>query len=199
MLRGLGVLHQAIVRSRPGWAGVGQYLLVALGVHLASGRSAELGRALWARLNFATGDPLFWADGAAWAAIALEIAVLARAWTALTFTPHEPTVSWRSAARAPSVERVVLPLFWAACAASGAWSVGLAVEDLVGARWAAPSPWLSYVVAGIVGARLGAQGLLRVIGGFDGPARPWEGALWAPVLLLYVGLAVRDGLPLGAG
>lgn len=185
-----------VARTRPAWLWLGQLALVVLGVHLAADRLDDALAGWLASSGIPWPEPEQPLMVGTWAAVLLELGVVAWATVTLFRASAPPVDGPRAWARRWSVHGVVAPLFWAPTALAGAWVIGMAVEDGVAPLWADAAAPLAIAAAGLVGLRLGLTGLLRVVAGTPVPVRRWEGLLAAPPVLLVAGLAIRHGLPI---
>ena len=207
--------------TRPAWVGLGQLGVVLLGVHLAADRldDAVYQALLWvngpvsvlaSKLGLAGRDPEQLTDPAAWVAVVLELLADLVLLGALALTAQAPGLSWQRYRQRLSVRAVVLPLAWAPIALAGAWTVGMAAEDLLAAWHPQGAHAVGWVVAGLVGWRLGWSGWRRVVGAVELPKSAasgekvlrviprWrlDGLIQAPLLLVLAALATRHGLPI---
>lgn len=173
------------------WVWLGQLGLVALGVHLAADQLDDLAYRALGTLPLSDPTP-----AAAWAAVALELLVVAKAASALLLTPMTPPLSRERWWRARSVDAVVLPLFWAIVALAGAWSLAMGLEELLSA-WQ-PQAARPLAIAGALAVlwRLGWTGWRRVVGSLA-PDGSWlNGVVWAPLLLAVTAACAVHGLPI---
>lgn len=207
--------------TRPAWVGLGQLGVVLLGVHLAADRldDSVFQALLWLngplsivanKLGLAGLDPEQLTTPAAWVAVALELVADLVLMGALTLTAQAPELSWQRYKERLSVRSAVLPLAWAPIALAGAWMVGMAAEDLLAGWHAQAAHAVGWVVAGLVGWRLGWTGWRRIVGAVELPRSAatgekvfrviprWrlDGLVWAPLLLVLAVLATRHGLPI---
>ena len=196
ILRALSRADALTGRTRPLWQWIGQIGVVVLGVHLVADRLDDaIARALYA-------TPIPWPAVAmpetlgAWGAVALELMALVIAADALVLTPRAPRLALADWWSKRSIEAFALPLFWAACAAAGAWSVGMSTEDWLAARAPAVASAGGPLVALAVGWRLGWTGWRRIVGGLvEEP--PWHRGWGRALVLLPVATAaIARGLPI---
>ncbi|HJN74481.1 MAG TPA: hypothetical protein QGF58_11160 [Myxococcota bacterium] len=194
-------------RTRPGWVGLGQLAVAALGVHLAADRlddhvlqgllrlNEHLFSTIAVKLSLGGIEPDAFVSPAVWLALLIELAVDLYMFFAIALTAQDPELDWKGYRRKLSVEAVVLPLFWAPVALAGSWVVGMAVEDKLAAWHPGAAMVLGWTIAGLVGWRLAWTGWKRIVGGLDVPKRRTKGIVWAPALLLFAALAAWHGLP----
>jgi len=194
-------------RTRPGWVGLGQLAVAALGVHLAADRIDDhlLQGLLWMNEHMVSAialklglhgiEPDAFISPSAWLALLLELAVDAYLFFSLALTAQDPELAWKSYQRKLSVEAVVVPLVWIPVALAGSWVVGMAVEDKLALWHPQAAMALGWGVAALVGWRLAWTGWKRVVGGLDVPKRRTKGLGWAFPLLLVGALAAWHGLP----
>lgn len=197
---------RVLTKARPLFVGMGQLGLVALGVHLAADRlddhvfqllvqANDALSPLYARLSLTGIEADALIGPSAWVALGLELVVDAVLFLALGLTPQHPELSWSSYKRTLGVKAVVVPLTWIPLVLAGAWSVAMALEDVLSAWHAQGAQWLAGGIAALVVWRLGWSGWCRVVGGLSVPKSKWTGLAAAPLLLLVAGLAARYGLP----
>jgi hypothetical protein len=175
------------------WQWLGQLGLVVLGVHLAADQLDDLAYRALASLPFSPTDP---APAAAWAAVALELGVVAKAASALLLTSMVPPLTRTRWWRARSVDSFVLPVFWAITALAGAWSLAMGLEDLMSAALPQLAKPLAVTSAALVTWRLGWTGWRRVVGSLEPGGSVLRGLAWAPLLIAVTGACIVHGLPI---
>lgn len=172
--------------SRPLWGWAGEVGLVALGVHLAADRIDDFVGAAIEASPWWSPEMELPVGPIRWGVIGVELGVLVWAmWTRMK--------ARNTAIKARPVERAV-PVVEALCfgilATAGAWSLGIAVEDVVAMTWPAGAPVLGGLAA--VGAlfRLAATGSWAV-------ARRLPGGGAAGIVLVapLAGIALREAWP----
>jgi len=187
---------QWLTASRPGWLWMGQLAVVILGIHLAADRLDDYLFVLLSQVPVAWPDPALPATASTLTGLAVELMVAVRATWILLSSAGGPEPSWHDWWEKRSVESFVRPLFWAVMALSGAWVVGMGVEDVTAPLWAPLGRVLGWTAAGLTAWRLGWSGWKRTTGGLFIPKRRRWGLVWAPILALVTLLALVDGLPL---
>lgn len=195
MLKALVTLDSGLARTRPAWLWLGQLALAGMGIHLAADHLDDLlyQGIVALQIPWASADqPLVIS---AWAAVVLELTLWWRAFGALTRSTGEAAPDLRTWVQRSTVRSWVLPLFWIPVAAAGAWSVGMAVEDLIAPHLpqvARPAAWL---MIGFIGWRLGITGAWQVCRAAPTKARRLEGVLFAPIEVVGGALALFYALP----
>ena len=195
-MRALTALDTALARSRPGWAWLAECGLVVLGVHLAADRLDDpLASALQAL-------PLPWSSPdtpwvvAASVVVALELCVAAYVVGVRALSVGAEPIDRHAWWERRSIEAVSRPLFWAVCAAAGAWVVGMSVEDALGPWLGGAAVWAGRGVALLCLARLGWTGWRAVVNGLPAADRWTRGAVWVGPIGLVTLVAARYGLPI---
>ncbi|MFH1468061.1 MAG: hypothetical protein ABIO70_26985 [Pseudomonadota bacterium] len=222
LLRAVLALFRGSDRAAGGLARVattlGQIALVCLGAHLAadhlddqflgglSAAQAWLDATLagpMLRFSEAVGARyetlLFWdelplASMAAWAALIVELIACALLSASFLLTPRQARPSWAAWRRALSVHALVLPLALSGVLLAGAWSMSMAVEDLLpSAAWASVIAW---TVAAAVGLRFGLPAWLRAVATLERSGKPLRDLAVAICILPLGLLAWVHGVPL---
>ena len=130
------------------------------------------------------------------ASVGLEgFVVVWAAWTLWT-SSAEPVETTREWAQRQCVGSVTALLAWAPLTVVGAWVVAMAVEDAVAVHALEAARPLGWLVALVVGWRLGWSGIRRVTTRTPVPESRLQGAWAALPVLLVAGLALRHGLPI---
>jgi hypothetical protein len=193
MLSRLHSLDTAIGRTRPAWRWIGEFSLVALGVHLAADHCEDWLFDFFVQLGIGQADPIAWATPAA---ILLELLVASRVMMVLLLTAGAPPPTWRDFRQNWSVEAFTRLLFWVPTGLAGAWTLGMALEDAMSPLLGEGAFYLAVLFSALTTWRLILPVLGRLIGGLFPPRRRSEGWFWAPPLLLTAALAARHGLPI---
>ncbi|MCK6506416.1 hypothetical protein L6R53_24090 [Myxococcota bacterium] len=219
-----GVLRAVVVHSdraagglARGLATAGQCALVVLGVHLAAD---NLDDRVLALLTAAQGladqhlaeplqtarawlgrppgappwDALPLAPLAATAALLVELLATALLWGGFLLSPRAPALDLRRYRAALSPRAIVLPLCLSGVLLAGAWSLSMALEDLL------PAGPASRPAAALVGlatlARFGWPAWARTVACLEPPRRRAEGLPSALVLAPVGLLAWLHGVPI---
>lgn len=179
---------------------LGQCALVALGVHLAADNLDDRLLALLVRAQEALpevlrpGGELPLPSLAAGAALLVEAAATLLLWDGFVLSPRAPVLSWGAFRRAACVRALVLPAALAGVLAAGAWSLAMALEDLLPAG--PLSPWSAGLVGLAALLRFGGPAWVRAVASLE-PPRRWSVGLPSALVLAPVGaLAWIHGLPL---
>jgi hypothetical protein len=197
---------------------LGQLALVALGVHLAADQlddqlvttilaaqagldSLLAGPAQWvaeavgmAPESLQLWDRLPVVPVAASAALVAELAADTLLAASFVLTQREPVVRWRDWRASLSVQAIVLPVALAGVLVAGAWSMSMAVEDVL------PLSPLSQPAGAMLGlvvlARFGVPAWKRAVAALEPGSPGWTGALTAALLVPMGGLAWVHGVPI---
>ena len=196
MLSRLSILDRAVARTRPAWRWIGEFSLIALGIHLAADHCEDLLFNLFVRLGVGQIDPVGWATHAA---ILLELTVASRVVMLLLVTAGAPTLTWRGVRETWCIETFTRVLFWIPTGLAGAWALAMAIEDATAPYLGGGAFYVSTVVAVFCAWRLLFPALGRLLGGMFSPRRRIDGWPWAPPLLLTAAVSARYGLPIWAG
>src|SRR5690606_9538552 len=155
---------QIVANTRPGWLWLGQFALIALGVHLAADRVDDL--SLWlvsATLGPSAAGPRS-ESVALGLALGFELLVTARVAWVLAISAGGPAPSRADWWRRRSVEAFTRPVFWAVMGLAGAYTVAMAVQDAVAPTLGGAALWLGVSIGALAAWRLGLSGWLKVTG-----------------------------------
>ncbi len=196
MLSLLKKLDAFVSWARPAFLWIGQLSVTILGIHLAADRLDDYLLPLLTQFQIAWPEPETPLEVSTWCAVGVELVVVAWATWMLVSSNATPAKSFTNWREKVSIRAILVPLFWAPTALAGAWVVGMAVEDLT-AEWlldyATPVAWF---VAFMVAWRLAATGWVRVVRRAPTPSSRIDGLVWAPLVILVAGLAMKHGLPI---
>jgi hypothetical protein len=222
LIRALLALFRGSDRAAGGLARLcttlGQVALVCLGAHLAADHlDDQLLRGFFAAqawLDLTLAGPLlrfseavgaryetllFWDDLplatlAAWSALIVELVACALLSASFLLTPRQVRLSWAAWRQALSVHALVLPVALSGVLSAGAWSMSMAVEDLLpAATWASV---IASIVAAAVGLRFGLPAWLRAVAALERSGKPLRDLAVALGILPLGLLAWQHGVPL---
>ena len=185
-------LDLAVARTRLAWRWIGEFSLVALGVHLAADHFEDLLFEWLVWLGVGHIDPISWATQGA---LLLEVIVASRVLMLLVLSAGAPRPTWHSLRETCSVETLTRSLFWLPTGFAGAWVLGMTVEDAMAAHLGDYAFYVGALAAGVFTWRLLIPSFGRLLGGLSPPRRRTDGWYWAPPLLLTAAVAFRFGLP----
>lgn len=197
---------------------LGQLALVALGVHLAAdhlddhlvtailaaqagldsllaGPAQQVADAIgWAPESLQLWDRVPVVPVAAGAALVAELAADTLLAASFLLTQRDPVVRWQDWRASLSVHAMVLPVVLAGVLVAGAWSMSMAVEDLL------PLSPLSRPAGAMLGlvvlARFGLPAWKRAVAALEPGSPAWTGVLTATLLVPMGGLAWVHGVPI---